>query len=270
MPATRIADKYALLFVPLTLCLAGLAWLLSGDPVRALAVVVVATPCPLILAVPVAIVCAMSRCAERGVLVKHGGALEKMGQIRTLFFDKTGTLTAGRAKLSAIAADPRVPKEEALRLAASLEQMSGHAIAQAVVCAARERGLALSVPEGVTEQPGAGLSGCVDGKAVRVGGYEYVLGGGAQKPDWSMTLVKRIGYEGASGVYIAVDDQFCAVLLMADEIRRETPRAMRLLRASGVRRIAVLTGDDADVAKAVSEGLNVDEVMAEQTPAASR
>jgi len=266
-PAARLADKYALLFIPLTLGLAGLAWLFAGDPVRALAVVVVATPCPLILAVPVAIVCAMSRCAERGVLVKHGGALEKMGQIHTLFFDKTGTLTGGKAQLSAIAADPGVQQEEALRLAASLEQMSSHAIAQAVVCAAVERALSLSTPEGVTERPGAGLSGCVDGKVVRVGSHEYVLGGRAEKPDWSRTLVKQIGYEGASGVYIAVDDKFCAVLLMTDEIRLETPRAMRLLRASGVRRIAMLTGDGADVAKAVGEGLNVDDVIAEQTPA---
>lgn len=265
-PAARLADRYALLFVPLALGVAGLSWLLSGDPNRALAVVVVATPCPLILAVPVAIVCAMSRCAQRGVLIKHGGALEKMAQVKTLFLDKTGTLTVGRARLTAMATAPTVPHEEVLRLAASLEQMSNHAIAQAVVCAAIGRGLALSIPEHASEQPGAGLSGRVDGIEVRVGGIEYVLGSAAM-PSWSMGLGERVGYEGTAGVYVAIDGRFCGVLHMADEIRLDTPRAMRLMRASGVERIIMLTGDRRDVAATIGNSLGVDTVMAEQTPA---
>jgi heavy metal translocating P-type ATPase len=265
-PAARLADRYALLFVPLALGIAGLAWLLTGDPNRALAVVVVATPCPLILAVPVAIVSAMSRCAQRGVLIKHGGALEKMAEVKTMFFDKTGTLTGGKARLVAISADPAVKQEELLRLAASLEQMSGHAIAQAVVGAAIERGLHLSVPERVSEQAGAGLSGWVDGKEVRIGGHDYVLG--TEKwPAWAANLVERIGYEGAAGVYVAVDGRFSGVLQMADEIRLESPRALRMLRALGVGRIVMLTGDRADVALTIGNALAVDAVVSEQTPA---
>ena len=266
-PAARLADRYALLFVPAALALAGLAWLLTGDPHRALAVVVVATPCPLILAVPVAIVCAMSRCAQRGVLVKHGGALEKLAQVKTLFFDKTGTLTSGKAQLIAMAAAQPEQQDEMLRLAASLEQMSSHAIAQAVVRAAVARGLTLSVPEAVSEQPGAGLSGRVDGRDLRVGGKAYVLGGTAL-PGWSASMGARVGYEGGAGVYVAVDGRLCGVLQMADEVRLDTPRAIRLLRACGVERIIMLTGDRRDVATTVGNSLGVDTVMAEQSPAA--
>lgn len=265
-PAARLADRYALLFVPLALAIAGLAWLLSGDPARALAVAVVATPCPLILAVPVALVCAMSRCAQRGVLIKHGGALEKLAQATILFFDKTGTLTGGRVRLTAMTVAPGERPDDLLRLAASLEQMSCHAIAQAVVLAAVERGLALSIPAKVSEQPGAGLSGSVDGQAIRVGGRAFVLGE-ASLPDWSADLGERIGREGAAGVYIAIDGRFCGVLHMADEVRLETPRAIRLLRASGVKRIIMLTGDRSDVAAAVGNALGVDAIMAEQSPA---
>jgi heavy metal translocating P-type ATPase len=265
-PAARLADRYALLFVPLALLIAGLAWLLTGDPNRALAVVVVATPCPLILAVPVAIVSAMSRCARRGVLVKHGGALEKMAQVRTLFFDKTGTLTGGQARLAAISTDHSIQAEEVLRLAASLEQLSSHAIAQAVVAAALERGLSLSVPARVDERPGAGLSGLVDGKKIRVGGYEHILGD-TQVPAWAQTIVERVGADGAAGVYIAVDGQFCGVLHMADQIRQDSPRALRLLRTLGVERIVMLTGDRREVAATIAESLGIDTIMPEQTPA---
>ena len=129
-PSVRLADRYALLFIPLSLGIAGISWLATGEPIRALAVIVVATPCPLILAVPVAIFCAMSRCAQSGVLIKHGSAMEQMAQINTLFLDKTGTLTGGKARLSTIIAEPSVTQEQVLRLAASVEQMSGHAIAQ--------------------------------------------------------------------------------------------------------------------------------------------
>jgi heavy metal translocating P-type ATPase len=265
-PASRMADRYALIFVPLSLAIAGLAWLLSGDPVRALAVVVVATPCPLILAVPVAIVSAMSRSAQHGVLVKHGGALEKLAQVKTMFFDKTGTLTGGTAKLVSVKTDASLPQDEVLRLAASLEQMSGHVIAQAVVSAVRERGLELSVPTEVVEKPGAGLSGRVDGKQVDVGAYDYVSERSKTSP-WAENLARHIGMEGAAGVYVAVDGLLCGALHLADEIRIDAPRAIRLLRASGVERIVMLTGDRQDVATTIGGLLGVDAVFAAQTPA---
>jgi len=265
-PAARLADRYALLFVPLALGIAALSWLLTGSPERALAVVVVATPCPLILAVPVAIVSAMSRCAQRGVLIKHGGALEKLAQVSTVFLDKTGTLTGGKARLAAIAADPALRPEQVLGLAASLEQMSGHAIAQAVVGAALERDLALSLPEQVSEEAGAGLSGLVDGKEVRVGTYGYVVGDAA-RPAWAAAILDRARYDGAAVVCVAVGNRLCGVLQMADEIRLDSPRALRLLRAAGVERVAMLTGDRRDVAATIAASLGIDVVLPEQTPA---
>ncbi len=266
-PAARLADRYALLFVPLTLVIAGLTWLVTGDPLRALAVVVVATPCPLILAVPVAIVCAMSRCAQRGVLIKHGGALEKLGQAKTLFLDKTGTLTGGQAHLTAIDTDPSVSPESVLQLAASVDQMSSHAIAQAVVNAARERGLVLSIPADISEQPGAGIAGVIDGRQIRVGGYDFVAGAAA-RPQWLERFHQRVGYEGASGVYVGINGRLAGALQLADEIRLETPRALRLLRAAGIERVVMLTGDRQEIADTIGRALGVDQVLAEQTPSA--
>ncbi len=265
-PAVRLADRYALLFVPLALALAALAWLISGDPQRALAVAVVATPCPLILAVPVALVCAMSRCAQQGVLIKHGGALEKLAQLHTLFVDKTGTLTTGKAHLVALHPAPGIGADELLRLSASLEQMSVHAIAQAVVSAALERGLDLALPEQVSESPGAGLSGRVQGRVLRVGSRDHVLQGAAL-PAWAVPLNERIGYDGVAGVYVAIEGRFAGVLLLADEVRLEAPRALRLLRTLGAQRIVMLTGDRHDVATTIGRALGVDEILPEQSPA---
>src|SRR6516164_5685829 len=264
-PAARVADRYALLFVPLSLTVAAAAWIVAGDPVRGLAVLVVATPCPLILAVPVAIVAGMSRCAKRGVLIKGGGMLEKLAQARTLFFDKTGTLTGGHARLVATEAGPRFVAGEVLRLAASLDQMSQHVIAQAVVSAARERGLTLSLPSDVEELPGAGISGSVDGRRVVIGSHSYVMRS-ASPTDWSRQFIRRADYEGASGVFVAIDGAMAGALLLLDEIRLETPRALRLLRKAGVERIVMLTGDRRDVAETIGALVGVDEVLAEQQP----
>ncbi len=264
-PSARLADRYALLFVPLSLAVAGLAWIVSGDPVRALAVLVVATPCPLILAVPVAIVAGMSRCASRGVLIKGGGMLEKLALAKTLFFDKTGTLTGGRARLIAIEAAPEIGAAELLRIAASLDQVSQHVIAQAIVTAARDRGLALSMASNVEEAPGAGLTGIVDNRRVAVGSYAFVCASAAPA-DWSHRFLQRMGYDGATGVFLSIDGTMAGALLLQDEIRPETPRALRLLRKAGVERIVMVTGDRRDVAETIGALLGVDEVLAEQKP----
>jgi heavy metal translocating P-type ATPase len=264
-PAARLADRYALLFVPLSIAVAGIAWLASGDPVRALAVLVVATPCPLILAVPVAVVSGMSRCAARGVLIKGGGMLERLAQAKVLFFDKTGTLTGGRARLVAVEADPAFIAADVLRMAASLDQLSQHVIAEAVVTAARVRGLPLAMPSNVEEQPGAGLTGIIEGKQVVVGSHAYISQH-ARHAEWGERFLQRMSYEGATGVFVSVEGRMAGALLMADEIRPETPRALRLLRRAGVERIVMLTGDRRDVAETIGTALGVDEILAEQTP----
>ncbi len=146
-PFVRVADRYAVIFIPVTLAIAGAAWLLTGDPVRALAVLVVATPCPLILAVPIAVVAGISRAARRGIIVKGGGALETLAHGKVLLFDKTGTLTAGIPQVADVEVFEDISAEALLRLAASLDQVSPHVLATSIVRAARDRGLDARVPD---------------------------------------------------------------------------------------------------------------------------
>lgn len=264
-PSARLADRAALIFTPLSIALAGAAWAFTGDPVRGLAVMVVATPCPLILGVPVAVVSGLSRCAGRGVLVKGGGALERLAQVRTLFLDKTGTLTAGRARLATIEPAPGIADDEVLRLAASLDQSSQHVIAEAVVAAARARGLILAMPSAVEEEPGAGVTGLLEGRRVSVGSHAYAAARAAPA-DWSGAVLRRMGYEGATGAFVAADGRMLGGILLADEIRPDSSRALRLLRQAGIARIVMLTGDRRDVAEAIGAAVGVDEVRAELRP----
>lgn len=265
-PASRLADRYALWFVPLSLGVAGAAWLLSGDPVRALAVLVVATPCPLILSVPIAIVSGMSICAKRGILIKGGGTLEQLAQAKVLFFDKTGTLTSGQARLVSIRTSRNINPNVILGVAASMDQMSGHVIANAVVAAARERGLPLSLPSAVQEQGGAGLSGILDGQPVAIGSYEFVSTL-ASSPEWTPAFLQQVAEDGGAAVFVALDGKIAGALHLADQIRVETPRALRLLRKAGIKRIVMLTGDNRQIAETIGAAVGVDEVLAEQTPA---
>ncbi len=266
-PFVRMADRYALLFVPLTLLLAGAAWLISGDPGRALAVVVVATPCPLLLAAPIAIVAGISRAARRGVIVKGGGALETLGRARVLLFDKTGTLTAGRPRLALIETTPGGDPGEVLRLAASLDQVSPHVLAGAIVHGARERGLELTFPTDVEEVPGAGISGCVDGRDVAVGSSGFTApAAGHGLPAWARDMRRRAASEGSTNVFVRVDGALAGALVMDDPVRPETPRAIRALRRAGIVRIVMVTGDHSSVAEIVGAAIGVDGVLAERTP----
>uniref|UniRef100_UPI003F49999A heavy metal translocating P-type ATPase n=1 Tax=Cupriavidus yeoncheonensis TaxID=1462994 RepID=UPI003F49999A len=264
-PSARLADRYALQFMGLTLLLAGASWLWSGEPIRILAILVVATPCPLILAVPVAIVSGMSRCARRGVLIKGGGALEGLAKADTLFFDKTGTLTGGVARLVGIECAHGYQPETVLALAASLAQASNHVISDAVAMTARERGMDLLTPSEVRESPGAGVQGVVGGQLVRLGSLAYAVGNG-DVAEWAQDVIRRVRVEGVSTVFVSIDGHLAGVIELADSIRLETPRALRLLRKEGVTRQAMLTGDRADIAEAVGAMLGVAEIHAEQSP----
>ncbi len=264
-PFVRLADRYALLFVPLTLALSGFAWLVSGDPVRALAVLVVATPCPLLLAVPIAIVAGISRSAKRGIIVKGGGALEAIARARVMLFDKTGTLTAGRPHLADVVVAPDWTAEAVLGLAASLEQVSPHVLAASIVGGARDRGVALQLPEGAIEEPGAGISGRIDGVAVLVGTPEFTRAG-ASLPAWARDVRRRVSLEGATSVFVAADGVLVGALILDDPVRPETPRVIRSLRRAGVRRTVMVTGDHYGVADMVAAAIGVDAVLAERTP----
>ncbi len=265
-PFVRLADRYAVLFVPLALGISGLAWLVSGDPVRALAVLVVATPCPLLLAAPIAIVAGISRSARRGIIVKGGGALETLARARAVLFDKTGTLTAGRPHVAGITVAPGQDADNVLRWAASLEQVSPHVLAASIVVGARERGISLSLPEGASEDPGSGISGRVEGVDIRVGTAEFAASGG-QMPAWARDVRRRVTLDGATGVYVAANGVLVGALVLDDPVRPESPRVIRALRRAGVRRIVMVTGDHYGVADLVGAAIGTDAVLAERTPA---
>ncbi|MFJ5369289.1 HAD-IC family P-type ATPase, partial [Bosea sp. CER48] len=230
-PFIRMADRFALLLLPATLVVAGLAWWLSGDPIRALAVLVVATPCPLILAAPVAFIGGVSRAARSGILMKGSSAIEALGQVRTAIFDKTGTLTEGGARLVALDAAPGIEANEILRLVASLEQASHHVLAETLVSLARHRGLPLSQPAEVREYRGSGLEGMVDGRQVRAGSRSLVLGD-RSLPDWARASQSGLADAAALSVFVAVDGELAAFLAMADAVRPDAPDTLRRLHAS--------------------------------------
>ncbi len=264
-PFTRMADRYALAFVPLTLALAGGAWAVSGDPVRGLAVLVVATPCPLILAAPVALVSGVSVAARRGVIVKGAAVLEQLAAAASVVFDKTGTLTAGAPRVDEIVVVPGLRVDEMLRLAASLEQASAHVFAGAVVDAAQDRGITLEFPSDVSERPGIGVSGLVGGHRVRLGSGLWV-GDEHPLPEPVRIAHRRAQLEGASAVLVAVDGSVAGLLLLDDPLRPESARVVRSLRASGVGHLSMLTGDDTAVAEVVASALGLDQVRSDLSP----
>src|SRR5450756_2638758 len=189
-PFVRLADRFALLFLPVTLALAFVAWLISGDLIRSLAVLVAATPCPLILAAPVAFIAGVAQAARRGILVKGGGPLEALARAHTVLFDKTGTLTVGGARLLSIEVAPGESADEVLMLGASLEQASHHVLAAAIVQAGVERGLELKVPEQVREAMGSGLQGVIDGRHVSAGSQDMIFGG-ERASEWALRAIRR-------------------------------------------------------------------------------
>jgi len=260
-PMARMADRYSLLFLAVTVALATAAWWFTGDPIRAVAVLVVATPCPLILAVPVALVAGLSRAAHFGVLIKGAKPLEALAQITTLILDKTGTLTDGRPQIVSIDRQHDMSEADIVYFAASLDQASKHPVAQAIVAAARSRGTVLSIPQNVVEVPGEGIVGTVDGRRVVVGGAGFVATQlGVADPE--STVVEA----GSVVVSLGIDGKLAGHIVMADALRAGTAELLSGLRRLGVGRILLATGDRRAVAEAVTAGLGLDAVRADLTP----
>jgi len=261
-PMSRLADRFAMVFLAVTILMAAGAWFLTGDPIRTVAVLVVATPCPLILAVPVAIVSGLSRAAKQGILIKGGKPLETLAQVRSLVIDKTGTLTRGHAQVVSLDVAKGLAPNEVLRLAASLDQASKHVIAQAIVSEARHRGLHLVVPADVVETAGEGIEGSVEGRRVTVGGTRFVT---SRLVNHGATL-QRLKKPGSVVVAVAIDGHWTGALTLADELRAGTETLLQNLRRLGIDRIVLATGDRREVAEAVTAGLSIDAVRADLTP----
>jgi heavy metal translocating P-type ATPase len=257
-PLQRLADRYAVWFTPFTLLVCVAAYLLTGDPVRVLAVLVVATPCPLILATPVAVVGGINRAARRGIIFRHGSALEQLAGITVAVFDKTGTLTIGRPRVARVLAAPPYTEREVLRLAGAVEHGSGHLLARTLSEEVAARGIVPAEAREVTESPGEGVTGRAENLWVTVGGWAYVL---RRHPGAEAGLRAALAADGADALraYVAVDGLGAGVIEYADRIRSGIPGFLASLRRLGVRRALLLSGDDQANATAVGLAVGMDE-----------
>ncbi|MBN8929748.1 MAG: heavy metal translocating P-type ATPase [Rhodospirillales bacterium] len=263
-PMVRLADRWALVFLAATLGLAALAWTLA-DAERAVAVLVVATPCPLILAAPIALVCGLSRSARRGVIVKDAGVLERLARIRTVLFDKTGTLTSGTPRVTGVETLDGYDPDAVLRLAAALAETSQHVVSQAIVAAARASDVGPPAASAVEEIAGGGLAGVVEGRRVMLGSAGMLRAAGLPPP--SEGAIARLATAAASVAWVAVDDRVAGALLLSDRVRPDAARALRGLRSAGIRRLVMVSGDRAASAESVGTALGLDAVHAELSPA---
>ncbi|WP_230280651.1 heavy metal translocating P-type ATPase [Croceicoccus sp. Ery15] len=273
-PIQRLADKVAGWFVPLILFVALLAfaaWSLWGpDPrlahalVAAVAVLIIACPCALGLATPMSIMVGVGRGAEEGILVKNAEALERMEKIDTLVVDKTGTLTEGKPSVTRIVTLGNLAEDEALRLAAGVEQASEHPLAQAIMAEAARRGLAVPAASDFVSPSGKGARAIVEGKRILVGNATFLRENGVD-PDLAAQDADHLRQDGASAILMAADGKVAAVIAIADAVKSTTPEALKALRAEGIR-VLMLTGDNRTTAEAVARSLGIDEVEADVLP----
>lgn len=267
-PLVRLADQYSLPFTLLAFGIAGLAWLFSADPLRFLQVLVVATPCPLLIATPVALVSGMSRAARHGIIVKNGAALEQLAQLKAIVFDKTGTLTVGVPQVESVL--PRdggeYTEKEVLKLAAAIEQTSAHTLAAAVVAEAKSRRIKIAAATEVEEQLGKGITGMVDGRYVSVGKLSYLQYLGVLFPKRFHDHQHALDAQGKTGTYVAIEGVYAGVITFADQIRDETVETLKQIYAMGITDIAMVTGDQYEVAQRIADELELSQVHADQLP----
>ena len=262
-PLQRLADRYAIWFTPVTLAVCGLAAWMTHDWTRALAILVVATPCPLILATPVAIIGGINRAAKRHIIIRNGGALERLGTAHVAVFDKTGTLTIGKPRLRAIRAASGFDERDVLRWSAAVEEGSSHLLGRVIVEGARAAGMAIPRATESIEAPGQGVAANVEGHAVRVGARAFVL------PHCESGVLEAAALEQSNATlraYVEVDGRLAAVIEYADEVRHELPHVLASLRAQGIGRIVLLSGDHAPIARALAQRIGIEETYGDLLP----
>lgn len=259
-PIQRLADRYAVWFTPVTIGACIVAWLLSGDTTRILAVLVVATPCPLILAAPVAIIGGINRAARRQIIMRHGTALEQLAGVTSAVFDKTGTLTIGRPRVRAVHPAPAFEANDILRLAAAVEHGSSHLLARMVVEAADDGGLEIPAADHVVESAGRGVSGEADGRHVAVGALQFVAEYAPaiyHKPDEREKVLQA---------YVAVDGVFAGSIEYADRLRPGLDEFIADLRQLGIRRTLLLSGDRDSNTRAIARAVGITEARGDLLP----
>jgi heavy metal translocating P-type ATPase len=260
-PFVRLADRYAVPFTVFAYLLAGGAWAISGAPIRFLQVIIVATPCPLLLAAPIALISGMSRSARYGIIVKTGSSLERLAEVKTVAFDKTGTLTQGKPVVDQVVTFNKLSKEEVLSLAAAVEQSSNHILAKAIVTAAGSKNVKVTGAKQVKEVAGRGIEGRIQGKTVLVGRLSFIKDAGIEAP--TKVTSKAVTQ---TATFVAVNDQLAGMITFKDEIRSESKSMLKRLRHLGIRHILMVTGDNAQTAKQIAKKLGIEQVEAECLP----
>ncbi len=260
-PFVRLADRYAIPFTVVSFGIAGIAWATSGDSMRFLQVLVVATPCPLILAAPIAIISGMSRAARNGIIIKTGSALERLAEAHTFAFDKTGTLTQGVPKVDQVKTYNSFTRDQILSLAAALEQNSNHVLAKAIVDRAVRSTTQIAKARNVRELAGNGLEATVSGKRVLVGRLGLLQ-------DQEVELPKTFNPKDiqSTAAFVAIDGRLAGIITFADEMRPEAKSTLEVLRRRGVRNILMVTGDNNATAKAIAKKLGIKSFRAEALP----
>lgn len=263
-PIQRLADRYAVWFTPLTLAVCAATYLASGDPVRVLAVLVVATPCPLILATPVAVIGGINRAARQGIVFRSGTAIEQLSQVRVAVFDKTGTLTIGRPQVASIATRPPLTEREVLRLAAAVEQESGHLLARPVVEAAMAKQIPIPDAHHIEEAAGRGVTGQVEGQLVTIGAPSYLS---ERHPAATADLTELDGDGRGLRAFMAIDGRGAGIIEYADLLRPSIERVVSDLRREGVARTLLLSGDSQHNTDAVARKVGITEARGDLLPA---
>lgn len=259
-PFVRLADRYSIPFTIIAYIIAISVWAASGDPIRFLEVIVVATPCPLLLAAPIALISGMSRSARHGIIIKTGAALEKLAAVKTVAFDKTGTLTVGQPSVDKISPANGFTKDQLLQVAASLEQTSNHVLAQTLVAAAGQHKLKLAKVKSSKELAGFGLTGQVNRQTVLVGKAKLLSQAGVELPAHYQAAA-------ATTALVAIDGQFAGAISFSDPVRPESKATLRRLKRAGIKHILMITGDNAASAKQIAKKLGLTDVLADCLPA---
>jgi heavy metal translocating P-type ATPase len=260
-PFVRLADRYSIPFTGAAYILAVAAWVLSGHAIRFLDVIIVATPCPLLLAAPIALISGMSRASKYGIIVKTGSALEKLAEARTVIFDKTGTLTSGNLSLETVKAYPPFDKDKVLTLAASVEQNSAHIIGDAIVNAVKHMKYPLNLVKvkNVKEIPGQGLVASYKGDQIMIGRADFLAKNG-------VSLAKLPHSQAKTTVLVAVNGTLAGAIFLSDQLREESKQTVADLIKLGIERIVMITGDNRETAETIAKQIGIATVYAETLP----
>lgn len=257
-PFVRLADRYSVPFTIIAYIIAITVWIISQHAIRFLEVIIVATPCPLLLAAPIALISGMSRSSKYGIIVKSGSSLEKLAESKTIIFDKTGTLTTGNLSLDEIKTFSPYNRKEIVALAASMEQNSNHVIAQTIVNEAKNKKIKLTKLKDVKETPGQGIGATYRGDKLIIGRVDFMTNNSVKLPSGKQ--------DNRTTVYIAINQKLAGIIYLKDKLRPETKKTIKQITRLGIKNTVMITGDNHQTASLIAKQLGIKTVYAETLP----